>query len=219
MRMRLEILLALWWVFVAVGVVEVIGSIAAERYESNRQKYGPVLRHPDAIAVSRAGGVFVYVNEWQSSEIRAFEADGRWARSWPVETLQGGASIGFDSDERLEVFAFRGNRLFLFDTNGRLLASRSLSPSETAKRLAALDLTRRATGPEGDSYAIQGSEIVRLSPTGNSTVVVPGPPAYLSFFIKFPFGPGVFLIHGAIVIVFGLVLAFFRRWRAAEAVA
>lgn len=206
MRTRLRILLSLWWLFVALGLASVVGGLAAQRYEEARGPYGPVLLHPSAIAVSDSGQIFVYAN-W--SEIRVFDPDGAFLRSWPVETLQGGARMAIDPDGNLNVGTVRNGKLYRFEPSGRLVHEED---NRDAFGNLPSDSFYRAVGPEASVYEIRGSAVIRVDADTTVATVVPGPPAYLSFF--FGGRPRTHLLaHGVAIVVFGLALGYVGHTR------
>jgi len=212
MKTRFHILISLWWLFVLLGLASAVGSLAAERHQRTRGRHGPVLLHPSAIAVSDSGQLFVFTD---FGEIRVFNSDGEFLRSWPVETLHGIARLAVDAEGNLNVATIRNAKLYRFNPTGRLVHEED---NAGAFGRFSADSYYRAVGPRGSLYEIRDSALVRVDPDHGETTVVPGPPLYLSLFFG-GFSRTFLFVHGMIAAAFGFALAYAGRSRARRAAA
>lgn len=201
MGRRFDILPSLWWLFVAAGTVSIAGGLAAEYHERNRGAHGPFLRLPGAIAVSPSGQIFVYTD---ARQVRVFNPDGRFVRSWPIRTFEGAVKMAFDAQGNLKVAAVRNRKLYQFDPSGHLLDEET---NEAAFHGMPDECFYRADGPLDSVYWIRGKSVVRTEPDGTESTIVPGPPSLLSFFFRF-FSPMFFPAYGGVLVALGLYLAY-----------
>lgn len=201
MQNRLLALVRLRWLFVALGLALLGGGVAGQVYEASRSAGdAPLLRQPNAIAVSDAGEIFVF-SEW--GRVRVFSPQGRELRSWRVDTRSGMAVLAFEAPQVLLVATARNDRLYRFSPVGELL--------DSVRDPAALDRigTRRrkwAKGPSGGTYQVSDMSVLRRDPGGEVRVVVPGVPAVLRPFFFGTLPPILFAVQGAVVLALGAAL-------------
>ena len=175
MKAKLRLLASLWWLFVAAGVLELGGGLAAAHHDAARGRYGAVLRHPSAIAAA-ADRLYVYT-DW--GRIRVFGLDGAEQASWPLATGNGAVTMVFDSASILHVAAIRTDTYYRFDRSGHLLGE---AVDVEAFHRFPIESFFRSQAPNGTLYQIVSRSVVATSPNGQRSVIVPGPPRALSFF-------------------------------------
>lgn len=165
----MRFLVGMWWVFFLGGIVGLGVSAYSHREISTREpRHGPPLYHANAIVFN--GEIFVY-DSWR--QIRVFDTAGNSLRSWRVHSLQGGATLEFNRDGNLEVYAFRPDTLFVFSPQGELVRQ---FESHDGRGIRAS--SQRETQPDssGTSYALEESTIFAVRDGERTVLVPPGPP-------------------------------------------